>query len=62
LWCDGRRAAELPVGARVEVTKGADPVRLARFGNSPFADRLVRKFDLPVAGWRGAAERRNGAR
>ena len=62
LWCDGRRAAELPVGARVEVTKGVDPVRLARFGNSPFADRLVRKFDLPVAGWRGAAERRNGAR
>jgi NAD+ kinase len=20
----------------------------------PFADRLVRKFDLPVRGWRGA--------
>lgn len=59
LWCDGRRAAELPVGARVEVTKGASPVRLARLGTSPFADRLVRKFDLPVAGWRGASERRN---
>lgn len=59
LWCDGRRAAELPVGARVEVTKGASPVRLARLGTSPFADRLVRKFDLPVAGWRGASGRRN---
>lgn len=57
LWCDGRRAAELPIGARVEVVKGAAPVRLARLGASRFADRLVRKFDLPVAGWRGAGER-----
>ncbi len=62
LWCDGRRAADLPLGARVEVVKGASPVRLARLGNSPFADRLVRKFDLPVAGWRGAAGGRNDAR
>ncbi|MGB9011900.1 MAG: NAD kinase [Aeromicrobium sp.] len=59
LWCDGRRAADLPMWARVEVVKGHAPVRLARLGNSPFADRLVRKFDLPVAGWRGAAGRRN---
>ena len=54
LWCDGRRAAELPVGARVEVVRGRSPVRLARLGTSSFADRLVRKFDLPVEGWRGA--------
>ncbi|MBC7595923.1 MAG: NAD kinase [Kineosporiaceae bacterium] len=58
LWCDGRRASELPRGARVEVRRGARPVHLARLQNAPFADRLVRKFDLPVAGWRGAAERR----
>lgn len=58
LWCDGRRASELPPGARVEVRRGARPVHLARLQNAPFADRLVRKFDLPVAGWRGAAERR----
>lgn len=58
LWCDGRRAAELPVGARIEVRRGAEPVRLARLHTAPFADRLVRKFELPVAGWRGAAERR----
>lgn len=58
LWCDGRRAAELPVGSRVEVVKGHETVRLARLHPAPFADRLVRKFDLPVAGWRGAAQRR----
>ncbi len=58
LWCDGRRAADLPLGARVEVRHGHEPVRLARLKPGSFADRLVRKFDLPVAGWRGAAERR----
>ncbi|NRQ51635.1 NAD kinase [Aeromicrobium stalagmiti] len=58
LWCDGRRAADLPLGARVEVRKGRETVRLARLQAASFADRLVRKFDLPVAGWRGAAERR----
>ena len=59
LWCDGRRAAELPVGARVEVRRGSVPARLARLHDAPFADRLVRKFDLPGEGWRGAAERRH---
>lgn len=58
LWCDGRRASELPTGARVEVRRSDRPVYLARLQNAPFADRLVRKFDLPIAGWRGAAERR----
>ncbi|MEV7396492.1 NAD kinase [Aeromicrobium sp. NPDC092404] len=58
LWCDGRRAADLPVGARVEVVRGRTPVRLARLQKASFADRLVRKFDLPVAGWRGSAEQR----
>lgn len=53
LWCDGRRASDLPVGARVEVRRGARKVRLARLHRAPFADRLVRKFDLPVEGWRG---------
>ena len=60
LWCDGRRAADLPVGARVEVVRGKTPVRLARLQIASFADRLVRKFDLPVAGWRGSAERLRG--
>ncbi|MQA05951.1 MAG: NAD kinase [Streptosporangiales bacterium] len=53
LWCDGRRALELPPGARVEVRRGELPVRLARLHPHPFSDRLVAKFGLPVQGWRG---------
>ncbi len=56
LWCDGRRTHELPPGARVCVCRGELPVRLARLHRAPFTNRLVRKFDLPVAGWRGLAE------
>ncbi|QNN52617.1 NAD kinase [Nocardioides mesophilus] len=58
LWCDGRRTVELPPGARIEVRRHRQPVRLARLHQAPFTDRLVAKFDLPVTGWRGAAERR----
>lgn len=54
LWCDGRRTVDLPRGARIEVRRGAVPVRLARLHRHPFSDRLVAKFALPVAGWRGA--------
>jgi NAD+ kinase len=53
LWCDGRRQIEVPPGGRVEVRRGALPVRLARLHQTPFTDRLVTKFGLPVAGWRG---------
>ncbi len=56
LWCDGRRLLELPPGARIEVRRGTRPVLLARLHRAPFTDRLVAKFGLPVAGWRGAAE------
>lgn len=54
LFCDGRRQTELPVGSRVEVRRGEDPILLARLNQAPFADRLVSKFSLPVVGWRGA--------
>lgn len=53
LWCDGRRTHELARGARVVVRRSPIPVRLARLSSGPFTDRLVRKFDLPVDGWRG---------
>jgi NAD+ kinase len=66
LWCDGRRAVDLPPAARVEVRRGAQPVLLARLRDRPadgagvnigasFTDRLVVKFGLPVTGWRGRA-------
>ena len=58
LWCDGRRAVDLPNGARIEVTRNAEPVRLVRLHQATFTDRLVAKFGLSVEGWRGASERR----
>ncbi|GAA2915816.1 NAD+ kinase [Microbacterium keratanolyticum] len=54
LWCDGRRSHDLPPGARVIVRRSSQPVRLARLHPIAFTDRLVRKFQLPVEGWRGA--------
>jgi NAD+ kinase len=63
MWCDGRRRVDLPPGARVEVRRGSLPVLLARVqgpapgaGGGAFTDRLVAKFGLPVAGWRGRKE------
>ncbi|WP_314648125.1 NAD kinase [uncultured Microbacterium sp.] len=53
LWCDGRRSHELPPGARVVARRSSRPVRLARLHPTAFTNRLVRKFQLPVAGWRG---------
>ena len=56
LWADGRRTWHLPPGARVEAKRSDIPVRLARFRQGPFNDRLVKKFSLPVDGWRGPVE------
>ncbi|MCT9821168.1 NAD kinase [Microbacterium sp. W1N] len=55
LWCDGRRSHDLPPGARVVMRRSDVPVRLARLHPAAFGDRLVRKFRLPVTGWRGPA-------
>ena len=56
VWCDGRRTFDLPAGARVVVRRSPTPVRLARLSMSPFTDRLVNKFALPVVGWRGPGD------
>lgn len=61
LWCDGRRSFELPPGTRVEVRRATRPARLARLHSAPFTDRLVRKFNLPVSGWRATRPRRDGS-
>lgn len=58
--CDGRRRLAMPVGARVEVRRGALPVRLARLTPAPFTSRLVSKFGLSVEGWRGGSHRGPG--
>ena len=66
MWCDGRRKVDLPPGARVEVRRGSLPVLLSRVhaaeggaaaGGGEFTDRMVAKFGLPVAGWRGRSAR-----
>lgn len=61
LWCDGRRSHDLPPGARVVARRSPEPVRLARLHPAPFTDRLVRKFQLPVYGWRGPSESGTGS-
>lgn len=50
---DGRRSIDAPAGSRVEVIRGSRPVKWVRLDDSPFTDRLVTKFELPVTGWRG---------
>lgn len=53
VFCDGRRVIDVPPGSRIEIRRGSRPVRWVRLDSAPFADRLVRKFELPVKGWRG---------
>ncbi|MFF0813544.1 NAD kinase [Rhodococcus sp. NPDC003318] len=60
VFCDGSRTLALPAGGRVEVVRGANPVKWIRLDSAPFADRMVRKFALPVQGWRGPKNRGEG--
>ena len=53
VFCDGRREMVVPAGGRVEVTRCDTPVKWAQLDSTPFTDRLVGKFRLPVTGWRG---------
>lgn len=53
VFCDGRREMVVPAGARLEVTRCGTPLKWVRLDSAPFTDRLVRKFRLPVTGWRG---------
>jgi NAD+ kinase len=58
LWSDGRRSVPVQVGDRVDVRRSVDPLRVARLERTPFTDRLVAKFALPIDGWRGRREPR----
>jgi NAD+ kinase len=53
VFCDGRRDMVIPPGGRLEVTRCGTPLKWVRLDSAPFTDRLVRKFRLPVTGWRG---------
>ena len=56
MWADGRRMIAMAAGSSVEVRANDQPVRFARLVTSPFTDRLVAKFQLPVEGWRGVGK------
>ncbi len=58
LTADGRRSFDLFPGMRIEITKSNDYVHLARMGNKSFSQTLVKKFQLPVEGWRGNSKRK----
>src|ERR1700761_9296395 len=57
VFCDGRREMVVPAGGRLEVTRCGTPLKWVRLDSAPFTDRLVRKFQLPVTGWRGQRAR-----
>ncbi|MEO7588634.1 MAG: NAD kinase [Arachnia sp.] len=52
IWCDGRRNVDVVCGDVVLVTAKDTFLRIARLSEQPFTTRLVKKFDLPVEGWR----------
>lgn len=52
VWLDGTRSIQVGPGDTVTATRGCHPVRLARLSRAPFSERLVRKFKLPVDGWK----------
>jgi NAD+ kinase len=57
VFCDGRREMVVPAGGRLEVKRCGTSLKWIRLDSAPFTDRLVRKFQLPVAGWRGRSAR-----
>lgn len=53
LSADGFRNRPLLMDDLIRITRDSHTFTLARMNNSPFTNRLVAKFQLPVAGWRG---------
>lgn len=52
MWCDGRRSFDVSPGERITVTRHPQRLRIARLAEQPFSARLVKKFALPISGWR----------
>ncbi|MGX7679625.1 NAD kinase [Jatrophihabitans sp. DSM 45814] len=52
LSCDGRRSHDLRPGTRLQVERGSKPILVARPHPTPFGERLVAKFQLPVRSFR----------
>lgn len=49
---DSQRNTDLATGAKLRIVRNTKPVKLARIHPTPFTERLVAKFELPVHGWR----------
>ena len=52
MWCDGRRSVEVSDEETICIRASNTQLRIARLGEQPFTTRLVKKFKLPVDGWR----------
>lgn len=48
LSCDGRRTHDLPPGTRLRIERAEQTISIARPHPTPFGERLVAKFQLPV--------------
>ena len=51
--CDGARTIDVPEGSRLEIKRYPHNLLVARLFEQPFTSRLVKKFELPIEGWRG---------
>lgn len=53
VWADGARSVDAQPGSRIVVRRGEHDLLIARLAEQPFTTRLVKKFGLPVEGFRG---------
>lgn len=51
--CDGARVVDMTPGSRLEIRRYPHDLMVARLSEQPFTSRLVKKFALPIEGWRG---------
>jgi NAD+ kinase len=51
--CDGARSTDVSPGDRLTVQRSSHDLIVARLSEQPFTSRLVKKFALPIEGWRG---------
>ncbi|MEL4506288.1 NAD kinase [Luteococcus sp. H138] len=53
VWADGARSVDAAPGSRISLCRGEHDLLIARLAPQPFTTRLVKKFELPVEGFRG---------
>lgn len=54
VWADGARTVDAEPGSLITLRRGENDMLIARLSEQPFTTRLVKKFGLPVEGFRGA--------